>query len=179
MIIGITGYKRSGKDTVANVLVKNLHYKKLQFSTAIKQAACAMFGWTMDFIEEHKDEVDPYYGISPRQVLTSLGTEYSQYYLTKNFHDYVGRNIWVKRLFRDLDISQDIVISDVRFPHEVGAIFERKGIIIKVVSDRGLQDTIHESEMHISYLPYNYLIHNDLGFKELEASVMELPFAQI
>ena len=38
MIIGLSGYARSGKDTVANLLVLNYSIKRLAFADAIKDA---------------------------------------------------------------------------------------------------------------------------------------------
>ena len=37
MIIGLTGYARSGKDTVAKILVDNYGYKRIAFADKIRE----------------------------------------------------------------------------------------------------------------------------------------------
>jgi len=46
MIIGITGKKRSGKDTVASCLVENYMFVKYSLADPIKEACKDIFGFS-------------------------------------------------------------------------------------------------------------------------------------
>jgi len=45
-IIGITGYKRHGKDTLGDYLVKYHGYTKIAFADALKEACRNIFDFT-------------------------------------------------------------------------------------------------------------------------------------
>lgn len=185
VIIGITGYARHGKDTVARYLkdyINETHpsYDVVIASLAdpIKRAACEMFGWEYPLNDATKDTVDVRYGVSPRQVLQVLGTEFGQYMLMDKFPDFkqiCGRKLWVKRL---LDQYQDVdflLIPDVRFLHEVDEI-RSVGSANKIISvyrpDYSI-DTTHVSEQEIGIIPNDTLIINDGSLYDLDIKIRE------
>ena len=45
MIIGVTGFIGSGKDTIADLLVTNHKFKRVSFASSLKDAAANVFGW--------------------------------------------------------------------------------------------------------------------------------------
>ena len=100
MIIAITGYKQSGKDTIAKYLCEKYGYVQYSCASPIKEAAKDMFNWTDEHVNgELKEVLDPRWGIMPRQVLQSLGTEYGQFMLSKMyplFAEITGRKLWVR-----------------------------------------------------------------------------------
>jgi len=64
--------------------------------------------------------------ITPRWVLQYWGTEVAR----RNFHD----DIWIASLENKLrKITDDVVISDCRFPNEIAAIKAAGGRVIRVV----------------------------------------------
>ena len=59
MIIGITGKKRSGKDTISDFLVEKYGFVKYGFADPIKDIARIIFGFTENqLFEKEKDIVD-------------------------------------------------------------------------------------------------------------------------
>jgi hypothetical protein len=50
-IIGICGPIGSGKDTIADILIKERGYIKLSFASALKDAVSAIFGWDRNMLE--------------------------------------------------------------------------------------------------------------------------------
>ena len=58
MIIGITGKKRTGKDTISDFLVKKYYFVKYGFADPIKDIARIIFGFTENqLFEKEKDMV--------------------------------------------------------------------------------------------------------------------------
>jgi hypothetical protein len=135
MIIGITGFIGSGKDTAANYLVAQHGFRRDSFAGALKDAVAQIFGWDRELLEgltpearEWREQVDPWWAkrlsmprLTPRYMLQLWGTEICR----QGFHD----DIWIasmeNRLRKTVD---DIVISDVRFPNEIAAIRRAGGI---------------------------------------------------
>lgn len=175
MLIGITGYARHGKDSVADVLVKRYGYTKTSFAKPMKEAVCAVFDWTMEHIENHKEEVDLRWGISPRQALTLLGTEFGQFMLCEKYPQFkksTGRRLWVKRALCNYKQGDKLVISDLRFPHEEEYIRELGGKIIKVERPGYPVNLDHESERCVLLVKSDFLIKNDRTLDEMHDNII-------
>ena len=140
MIIGVCGFIGSGKDTVADYLVNLHHFRRESFASTLKDAVSAVFGWDRTMLEgrtkearEWREQVDPWWAerlgiphLTPRWILQNWGTEVCR----KNFHD----DIWIASLENKLRSSTDnIVISDCRFPNEIAAIKKVGGRVVRVV----------------------------------------------
>lgn len=178
MIIAITGYKQSGKDTIADYLIKQYGFSKKSFATPIKEAVKEVFGWS----EEHvngalKEVIDPEWGVSPRQMMQWVGTEAFQMYIQRDFPLYsetIGRGLWVKKLCRDIDIantSKNIVIPDLRFYHEYEELRKYGVFILKVQRDNVDQNDVHLSEREIENIPVEVIIENNTTYEELYEGV--------
>lgn len=174
MIIGITGHARHGKDSTADIVVKRMGFQKYALAETMKDACRVIFGWDDRYLYgDLKDVVDSVFGVSPRHVLQSLGTEWGQYQLSKydSFEKTTGRKLWVNSLLAR--IAGNAVISDVRFPHESDAIRGRGGIIILVRRDYPV-DTSHESERGVDEIRADYTVHNYGTLNDLEWQVCDL-----
>ena len=140
MIIGVCGFIGSGKDTIADYLVNLHHFRRESFANTLKDAVAAVFGWDRTMLEgrtkqarEWREQVDPWWAerlniphLTPRWILQNWGTEVCR----KNFHD----DIWIASLENKLRAStDDIVISDCRFPNEIAAIKKAGGRVVRVV----------------------------------------------
>jgi hypothetical protein len=139
MIIGIAGFQGSGKDTIADYLQNIYGFKRDSFAATLKDAVAAVFAWDRELLEGRttesrawREQVDPWWAerlnmpnLTPRYVLQVWGTEVAR----KSFHD----DTWIASLENKLrKTSNDIVISDVRFPNEIAAIKRAGGIVIRV-----------------------------------------------
>jgi len=139
MIIGITGFIGSGKDTVANYLVAKHGFVRDSFAGALKDAVAQVFGWDRELLEgltpearEWREQVDPWWSkrlnmpkLTPRLMLQLWGTEVCR----RGFHD----DIWIASLENRLrKTTENIVISDVRFPNEIAAIRKVGGTCVWV-----------------------------------------------
>jgi len=138
-IIALCGFISSGKDTVADYLVNLHHFRRESFANTLKDAVSAVFGWDRTMLEGHSKESrawretpDPWWTnrlgivITPRWVLQNWGTEVCR----NGFHD----DIWIASLENKLrNSTDDVVISDCRFPNEIQAIKQSGGLVVRVV----------------------------------------------
>ena len=178
MIIGITGFIGSGKDTIADYL-QNIHqFRRESFAHTLKDAVSNIFGWDRELLEgrtresrEWREQVDPWWAerlgmpnLTPRYVLQYWGTEVAR----KSFHD----DIWIASLENKLrKTHDDIVISDCRFPNEIKAIKNAGGIVIRVV--RGPEPVWFELARSVNDGPSNInwsLAKTELGKYQIHAS---------
>ena len=138
MIIGVCGLIGSGKDTIADYLVNIHEFRRDSFAATLKDACAAVFGWDRDMLEgrtrssrEWREQPDEWWSqrldrtITPRYILQHWGTEVCR----NAFHD----DIWIASLENKLrKTSDDVVISDCRFPNEIRAIRKQGGYVIRV-----------------------------------------------
>jgi hypothetical protein len=139
MIIGVCGFIGSGKDTIADYLTNCHGFRRESFANSLKDAVAYVFGWDRTMLEgrtkqarEWREQIDPWWSerlnmpnLTPRWVLQYWGTEVCR----KAFHD----DIWIASLENKLrNSTDDIVISDCRFPNEIKSIKEAGGIVIRV-----------------------------------------------
>ena len=139
MIVGVSGFIGSGKDTIADYLITFKGFKRMSFAGPLKDAVSAIFTWDRDLLEgttkysrEWRDQVDPWWAerlqiphLTPRYVLQQWGTEVGR----RAFHD----DIWIASIENKLRTSKDdIVISDCRFPNELKSIKNAGGTTIRV-----------------------------------------------
>jgi hypothetical protein len=159
LLIGLTGKAGAGKDTAALALIAD-GFHEYAFAEPMKEAAKILMGWGDDHVHDTvlKDTIDPLYGVSPRRVLQTLGTEWGR--------ELIHKDIWLLRAkehirqVRRAYPTADIVITDVRFNNEARFIQENGGIVLEVVrpptSGGGKEVEAHESEAGV----FNgYIIH--------------------
>ena len=138
MIVGFVGLIGAGKDTAADYLVNFYGFRRDSFANTLKDAVSAVFGWDRVLLEgrtkearewrEHRDEWWSNrlgMNITPRWILQYWGTDVCRV----AFHD----DIWIASLENKMrKTSDNIVISDVRFPNEITAIHNAGGIVIRI-----------------------------------------------
>jgi hypothetical protein len=138
LIIGITGRKRSGKDTIGNYLVENCGFVRVAYADALKEACIQIFGFSNDQVygDELKEVIDEDWGHTPRELLQKVGTELFRDTLPKLCKN-ISNDIWIKSVKRKIkNLSKQgynkFVITDVRFQNELDFIKESKGVTWKV-----------------------------------------------
>lgn len=183
MIVLFCGYHGSGKTSCANYLSFKHEFRHYRLATALKDMVRIGFGFTDAQLDgPEKDEVCSELEVTPRQVLQFVGTELFQFELQKLI-PHVGRDFWLHRLTKELRATrgeQNVVISDLRFVHELDFIrrsFPNEQIVV-VKLIRGsivLQNNkTHPSEDEHNKLLYNYIVPNNDGITELYAKMDQL-----
>lgn len=168
-IIGICGLKRSGKDTLANIISETYNYEHVKISKKLKETCKILFNFTDEQMEtDIKEEIDPRLGVSPRRCMQYFGTELMQYQIQDLLN--IGKKFWINSLLNEIDgnNTKNYVISDLRFLHEYEEIKKRNGIVIcvdrlttlptKILSEA---TDMHISEQEYKKFDYDLIIKND------------------
>ena len=170
ILIGLTGLAGSGKDTAGHFLWDEYGFFCTAFADAVKEAASVIFNTPLDYFHdrEKKEEFDPRWGMTRRQLLQKLGTEACR--------NVFGDDIWIKRwnmVYDELYDSSDVVVTDVRFDNEAEMIRRTGGTIVHIVRDtvtQGVLDT-HSSENGVTVMDEDYILYNNGTLDELSANI--------
>lgn len=165
MIVGIVGNKNVGKDTLADYLVEKKDFIKYAFADPLKCCLKELFGLTDEQLYGDKKEViDHVWNTTPRELLQFFGTEIMQYKIQDLLPD-LKRTFFTKRFeqFIEANPNKNIVVSDIRFQHELDTVVKYNGIIIKVNRNEASKTFLnHASEANIDNLTnITFTINND------------------
>lgn len=183
MLIGLSGKKRAGKNSVADHLTARYGFEQIAFADIMRDAALALDpiihgrvgdtpAWRLS--DEVNDLGWEYAKADPevRRTLQRLGTEVGR--------DTFGPDFWVERTFEKHTVDMHrvdgrrIVVTDVRFPNEVDAVAELSGTVIRIVRP-GLPTTDeHPSETALDDHDFEHRILNDRGLVGLRAQTERL-----
>lgn len=168
LVIGINGLAGAGKDTVANMVMLSLQkdhglkVKCFAFADNLKKAAATIFNVPInDFYDRtKKEEVIPYWNLSPRQIAQQLGTEACR----KGIRD----DIWIKSLESSiLSSNVDVAfITDARFDNEAKFIKgQDAGLVIQIVREgqKTIATSSHASEQPLEPENITFTINNVEG----------------
>lgn len=172
MIIGLSGYARSGKDTVADHLISTYNFTRHSFAASMKDAM-----YKLNPIV-HTDDIGPMryqalvdvYGLDKvkdtypevRRLLQVFGTEVGR--------EMFGENFWVDLVLNNLR-SFHTVISDVRFINEADAIRSRGGKIWRINREGIGPVTGHSSEVNLDCYDFDLIINNNSDIESLNKQI--------
>jgi hypothetical protein len=181
MLIGLVGLIGSGKDTVAECLVRDHGFHRDSFAKSLKDAVSVIFGWNRDLLEGTTQEsrmwrerIDPYWSnkldraVTPRYILQHWGTEV----MRGHFHD----SIWIDS-FTARYTGGKIVLSDTRFINEIKTIRDLKGKVVLVrrgpiPTQQEMQErSVHQSEWNWIGQKFDYEIDNSGNLEDLKTQV--------
>jgi hypothetical protein len=171
LLIGLSGYARSGKDTVAELLCLNYGYKRVSFADPMRQALYVLSP-KIDNIVRLSEYVDDYgwdvakQNQEVRRLLQVFGTEVGR----KMF----GLDFWIDIALKDLSGDTQVVISDVRFPNEADAIAKLGGSVWRINRKNHSAVNGHASEHAMDNYMFNHVIYNDGTLDDLSDEVFML-----
>ncbi len=152
-VIGLVGYKRSGKDTVANWLHDHWGYTRVSFASPIKSMICKMLNEDGAALERHKDETVEWLGVTRRYMLQTLGTDWGRV--------LINPDVWILAAMEKIRRNRFTVITDVRFENEAAAIARLPNASENwYISRASCSSTEHASEQEIEIIKYDWVIHN-------------------
>jgi hypothetical protein len=170
-LIGITGKKRSGKDTAASILVTQCGYERFSFASILKamtytcldrldiapETASKMVDGDMKEMKIHQ-----LCNQTARHAMQTLGTEWGR--------KCVGDDFWVSACMRNASAADKAVISDVRYENESQAIREAGGKVIRITRD-GCDGDGHSSE--VMDFEVDFTIENNDSIETLTKYIIE------
>ncbi len=172
MIIGIAGYKGSGKDTAGSVLTDMFGFQKMSFAAPIKDLVANTFNLSRNMLDgttpesrDLREQMLPnVFNKTPRYLLQVIGT---------GFRDLVHPDVWVKIVEEKYknNINEHVVITDVRFPNEVEMI-NNHGFVIGI-KRQGFNGDDHISERALDNVALPYVMHNDGDMADLKLKMFE------
>lgn len=146
LLIALTGYARSGKDTLGQILVDQYDFTRVAFADAIKHHA-RLLGW-----DGNKDE-------RGRRFLQTLGTEVVRAY---------NPDFWVETAMREAIQHDAVVITDCRYCNEVEAVKTNGGIVVRVERPGVGPANDHSSENELGPEDCDLVVHNSGTIEDLE-----------
>jgi len=164
LIIGLSGKPRSGKDTVAKMLqVEFPALVSLTFGNAVKIEYDALHG-----TDTLHDEIEKQHH---RSGINQLGDE----------RRAVDLDYWIKKT---LTQTPPFLLTDVRFPRELDAVWNAHGVMIRIVSDLAvMEQRLGEHFHHIHQTnetlldnvdEWDFVIENNGTLEELREGVAEV-----
>ena len=180
MLIGLTGKKRSGKDTVYQIINSissndpDMIVKRIAFADKVKEAASIILNISPAYLELHKDNSnliiklergDLWLDLSLRNIIQRIGTEVGR--------DLFGKNFWIDQVLPlDFDHSNQLVIvTDVRFENEAQRVIDLGGVIWEVQRPDNNYKDDHSSEAGIDKEYINHIIVNRNSLQNLEREI--------
>jgi hypothetical protein len=166
MIIGLSGYARSGKDEVAKILVEEYGYTRAAFADKIReflyetnpqiggnrlQHLIDTYGWD---VAKSQPEV--------RHLLQSIGVGARKIF---------GEEFWIHQALKDLNSKDNIVISDVRFTNEAECINQRDGQLWRIKRPGVQPVNSHISEHDMEGYPVDKILKNEGTLEDLRTLV--------
>jgi hypothetical protein len=176
MLIGLIGKKRSGKDTVANLLCDHAGFARLSFADTLRSIALDADPWVMHYkdpygggtfarlsltVEEYgwdwaKENTDA------RRFLQELGVSVRQ---------NLGASVWIDPVMAEAVKHPRCVTPDARFLNEVTAIRERGGLIWEIDRPGTPDDDTHVSEHEWRAVEPDLVIRNNGTLEDLAGAV--------
>lgn len=168
MIIGLTGYAQSGKDSVAKVLVEQYGFTRLAFADKIRDMLYEVNPLVKDGF--HLQNVVDAYGWDKAKLLFPEVRGLLQR-LGVSARTQVDENIWVVAVMGQMIDETDYVITDVRFKNEAKIIEQSQGKLWRVNRSGVKAVNSHISESELDEYKVDKVLSNDGTLEELESLV--------
>lgn len=199
MIIGLVGRTRApngmssmgaGKSTVANMLVHIHNFQEIALADPLKRYCAEVFGMSADQLWGPSElrETPNAHGVSPREALQKLGTEWGR---------SLDENVWVRY---GVEVAWDIiggycdyspeqgrisgvsakrggvVFSDIRFKNEIAYLKDSgaKIVLVERTVDHDIQLSTHQSEVDLNSMEDFWdmkIVNHGASMETLQATV--------
>jgi hypothetical protein len=189
ILVTLSGYKGSGKDTVANILVKEYGFVRVALADHLKDTASQLFDVPRQNFDLrfYKDRIISRYPVrttdsdasriqsivsreleldywTPRALVIALGSVVRA----------VDPNYWVRQVLDEVSGNERVVITDVRFKSELEFLqkyIKSTKLIAQVHRSDIYGDSLSASENDLSEFPFPHTISNNSDIENLQNEV--------
>jgi hypothetical protein len=194
IVVGLCGFKQSGKGEVAKVLEREFGFVHWGFADALRSMMTALNpviilrgaptvvrdalsggGVRRDGIWAYYNDIIATVGYDQAKSIPDVRS-FLQRFGTEVIRDCFGKDAWVDLVARraEREGPSALVLSDVRFRNEYAWIQSQRGVLWRVVRPLSTPVDTHVSETEMIGLPQNHVLHNDGTLVDLEAQVVAL-----
>lgn len=174
--LGLIGHAGSGKDTVADHLVRR-GYTRVAFADAVRSVLLSVNplitrdGLRLrDAVEAHGWDTAKRRIPEVRELLQRLGA---------GVRDTLGESVWLEHALRRLDaLPGPVVVTDVRYSNEARALRSRNFLLVLVQRPGVGPANSHQSEVDIPVELADAVLTNDGSIPELHAAVDALVYGE-
>lgn len=163
MLIGLTGYAQSGKDTAAKSLHLRHDFQRVAFADKLKDLAADLNPILMTDLTTLKEIVDRFgwdqaKRMNPaiRGYLQALGT---------HAREQLGEDVWIRaidgRVKHLLSLGKNVVITDVRHANESDYVRSLGGSVYRIVRPDMGPVNDHATELNTETIPVTSIVMND------------------
>lgn len=156
--IALTGKMRSGKDTFAKMLMELDEFQHVKFSKGISEIV-------------HKFIPSNINGQKLRSAYQLIGQTMRA----------IDEDVWIRYAFKDIDMSKNIIVTDLRQENECQFLKDNGFTIIKIVADDNdrinrmnelhdkysKEDLNHETELAVDNINEDIVVCNDSTLEDL------------
>ncbi len=192
-IIALSGWKRSGKDTVAEYLVDNFGAKRLAFADQLKYMVTQLFGVSRETINNPETKEAPlaHYPVDPKDSFSKHVTFFmhgelkqpegdsKRYWtpralciLTGSIMRTVDSDYWVKQVVSQAEPGGLYVISDVRYKSEIQSLINSGSRVVSVRINRfDSSSSADPSERDLDDYSFDLIIENRQTLEDLYKTI--------
>lgn len=160
-LIGLMGYARSGKDTVAGYLAE-YGFARVAFADKLKEVALAVnpvIDWYGHGVRIRLADVVYAKGWEEAKALSEVRSFLQN--LGVALRENIDKDVWVDAAFKPLRYDGSYVITDVRFPNEAKRVKEHSGILVRVSRPGVGPANGHVSETALDDVSADYALSNN------------------
>jgi len=191
-IIGLAGFARSGKDSVADILVEHHGFTRIAFADKLRELAL----WINPELGPRRMRLDDVLRLSmlddpemdlldpldrrawEAAKLSTLGPHIRVFLqqLGERARRVLGGDVWVDAAMRDLDPAGLYVIPDVRYPNEVDRVLATCGnsLMWRVIRPGVGAANDHVSENALHDRVFDASVLNDGSLDDLRREVADV-----
>lgn len=196
-IIALSGWKRSGKDTVAEYLIQNYGAQRIAFADPLKESVAQQYGLTRAYIDDPATKEAPllHMPVDPRDAFSKTVTDF----MRGEFRDQNGKRYdegspdsvmywtpralcilegstkrsadpdhWVKQAVAKTESGKLYVISDARYKNEMESLKRTGANIVTVRIERFDSSPSNDpSERDLDNYAFDHIINNRSGLDQL------------
>ena len=174
-VIGLSGYARTGKSTLAHILAGYYQFERIAFADTLRDVVLLADPRVGDDLDG---------GVRLSHAVESGGWEWAKdtypevRRLLQTFgvaaREVLDPDVWVQAALRKMRPGGRYVIPDVRFPNELDAVRNLGGLTVRLHRPGRGPVNDHQSETAIDDAEFDVEVWNSSGLRELRRNADRL-----